>query len=152
MEGELRQVEDENLLPREWVYMGQRVHKGKRIYAWKTLHNDKTGYYPKPLVTASVGSVYIFHEGEDGRTFRSSGQHAPRFIRKHDNEEEILFWAAQDEAVKQELSVKAMNTKAAKVEPLADLYESIRRIAVPLNATERRALLSRIAEELFTAK
>lgn len=144
--------EEEKLIQREWVYMGQRVHKGKRVYAWKTLYNDKTGFYSKPLIPASVGSVYIFHESEDGKTFKSSGQHAPRFARKHDKEEEVRFWAAQDEAAKQELSVKAMNTKAAKVEPLEELYASIRQIAAPLNATERRALLSRIADELFSAR
>lgn len=145
-------MEEEKLIPREWVYMGQRVHKGKRVYGWKTLHNDKVGYYSTSLIPASVGSVYIFHESEDGRTFRSSGQQAPRFARQHDKKDKVQFWAAQDEAAKQELSIKAMNTRAAKVEPLEDLYQSIRRTAGPLNATERRALLSRIAEELFTAR
>lgn len=145
-------MEDENLIPKEWVYMGQRIRQGKRVYVWGPLGDDRVVYYPKPLISASVGAVYIVYESADGKTFRKSGLYGPRYSRRHDQEDEILIWAAMDEEAKQELAVKAMNTKAAKVEPLDGVLLSIRRIAVNLNRVERRALLSRIADELFTVK
>ncbi|RRJ54707.1 hypothetical protein EHV15_34485 [Paenibacillus oralis] len=141
----------EILIPKEWVYVGQRVVDGKRVYAWKVLgENDSIGYYKKPLAAASVGGVYRFFESDDGKTIKVSGTYSPVYLRKHDNIEEVRIWAFKDEAAKQELSVKSMNTKASKVDPLEDLLSSLRRISKKLSSTERRALLSRIADEIFT--
>lgn len=143
----------EKLIPKEWVFMGQRVVKGKRVYAW--MIPDESGgvmYYKKALVPASIGGVYRFFESEDGSTIKVNGIYTPTFLRRHDNIEEVRIWASEDEAAKQELSVKAMNTKASKVDPLDELFAPLRRITKKLNGTERRALLARIADEIFSER
>lgn len=142
-------MSEENVIPKEWIFKGIRVSKGKRVYAWGTIGSDSHGLYDKPLVAASVGGIYQFYETADGGSFKVSGKYAPHFLRRHDNLEDVKIWAAEEEAAKQHLARKSLNTKAAKVEPLEDIFAGLRAIIPKLNRTERRALFARIADEVF---
>lgn len=134
----------------EWIYAGQRVgNKGKRLYAWTRKGSDSMMHYDKPLVSASVGNVYLFTE--QGDSFFSSGEHSPKYFGKYEDKDKVAQWAIADEAARQELSRKAMNTKVSKEKPLDEALDDLRRMARTLNTTERLTLISKCAEIILKA-
>lgn len=129
------------------VYLGQRIVTGKRTYAWMELNGDgnhEIGYYKKILQRTSIGSVYVFHKNRNEELY-IAGEYAPRYTGQFEDQKQIMIWAAKDEETKQYFLQK----KNAAKQPLDPLLKEIRLVARNLNAAERRALFSSIAEEIF---
>jgi hypothetical protein len=126
--------------------------KGKRVFYWAEAGNPSTIHvFTKQIVPASVGGVYLFHETDGGGSVYTKGKYAPTYLRQFDQKDLVHVWAAQEEQAKQQLALNSLMLRAAKIEPLEDVLATLRRIARDLKSVERRALLSRIAEEIFGA-
>lgn len=137
-------------IPEELVYLGQRISgNNKKVYAWKSLKSGEVSLYKKTLLSASVGSVCLIHHGNDN-SYYVRGVYAPKYVRRYEKQSEIVEWAAKDEAARQYFLQQSLNTKASKYEPLETLLGDVQRAARNLNRAERRALLSKLAEAIYS--
>lgn len=141
----------------EWVYTGLGVDdKGKRLYGWSNIENvEKTLWFGKNLVTASVGNTYLItvkHLENDGLTVKTSGDYYPSWIRQYDNKEKVTEWAILDESTRQLFAKKSMNTKASKEVPLSELYDEIKKASKNLNRTERLAFIAKLSEVVLESR
>jgi hypothetical protein len=145
------QVQDE-AVGIEMVFCGIRLNNAKQKgYAWANVETpDETFTFKDSLITAGIGGVYQFWrpEGKPDSIY-TSGKHQPHYLRRFDDDTRIKKWALADEAAKEQLNLKSVNNKAAKVEPLEDLLDSISTLARQLTAAEKRALHAKISETLF---
>ena len=135
---------------REWVYIGVRLSKaGKRLYIWFDLQDlDRKILLTKQLTPAAVGDVYQINQLKDGRQY-VKGEYGPQFLRRYEHDAEIQQWVIEDESAKLELLRTTTNTKASKVKPVIPVLDTIEQMAARMNATEKRAFFSMIAERVF---
>lgn len=130
------------------VFCGIRVHQGKKVYQWENIDENentiKSFTFSKPLVPAAVGGVFETYQTET--TIVTVGEQAPRYLKQYSRKEQVTDWAILDEAAKQQLALKSINTKAAKVKPLDDALNDIYEISQHLSRKERVALIAKISE------
>ena len=148
-EHQLADSPEEEFRQTEWVYIGQRIYSGKRRFVWAEVSDLDCVYtFPKQFKTAAIGA--IFSVWMRGTSFVTSGPQAPQFVRNYPDPEQRQFWAVRDEETRQMLAMKAMEVKAAKADPLEPLLIQIGQLARYLKPAEKRALLARIVERIFT--
>jgi hypothetical protein len=137
----------------DMIYIGVRISTDKkRVYAWVEVDDrDHVVCYNKQIIagSAAVGNIYETWQSTD--SIKTGGDQQPKYLRRHEDDADILEWSIKDESAKQQLAVKSMNAKAAKVSPLDDELDKIRRMAAPLNATERSALIAKLSRIIILA-
>jgi hypothetical protein len=120
-------------------------------YTWAKNQDDldDLSFFEKPLVSASVGNIYIFTLTDT--SVYTSGQYMPKYVDRCKNKEKITKWAISDESARQQIAIKSMNTKANKVDSLEDAFENVKRMSMRLNITERLALIAKLSEIILKA-
>lgn len=81
-----------------WTYIGQRLNKGKLLFAWME-EDGSIRHYPKQFgdPTPMPGARFRFKVTDDGH-FGIRGAARPEYIGVHENEEEVARWRLLHEA------------------------------------------------------
>lgn len=134
-----------------WTYIGLRHGKGGAFdYAWR----DRSGAVyltKKRLRQVPVGGqIEITVTAEDKVVTRGDGAPKP-LLSRHDDEEDIAGWLAEDERANNEKRLKAIEREAAKTVPLNEILTTIEDLTARLNGPQRRALAAVILQAVFGA-
>jgi hypothetical protein len=132
-----------------WTYIGLRHGKGGAFdYAWR----DPAGAVyltKKRLRQVPVGGqIEITVTADDKVVTRGEGAPKP-LLSRHEDDNDIAAWLAEDERAGNEKRLKAIEREAAKAVPLNEILTTIEDLTAHLNQPQRRALAALILQAVF---
>lgn len=139
------------------VYLGFRIVKGNRVYAWADVDDVPTSgvvtaFYPEKKLSvrgAAVGGIYTFTWGNAEHTkFYSTGQYGPAFAGMLPNGNTVAALQAAHEAAYEAYAAQQEEKKAGQEDYIARVLAPLKAVYGAASPYERRAIEILVLEEL----